>query len=235
MNGNFPLVWFIRIQNSQKIGSTLSVGEDVDLHHRPHWGRMMQIRMKLGTHALSNLLPGGIRSFEVCCYWRRGLQKAHCRVTDEANTALSDSELKLTERRLSWEKNPECAAEQEKLLAVLYAQESQIDRGFGDLWMSWHDCKDSATRPEFLKKGSTWGNWLYPPRAEHCSAASMSFWSRLPHALENRITPPPIMWKYSWTLPSPNDGVTRKKLSYKSGDRLLFFSFNLSLPLWWDN
>ena len=31
------------------------------------------------------------------------------------------------------------------------------------------------------------------------------------------------MWKYSWTLPSPNDGVTRKKLSYKSGDRLLFF------------
>ena len=97
----------------------------------------------------------------------------------------------LTERRLSWEKHPECAAEQEKLLAVLYAQESQIDRGFGDLWMSWHDCKDSATRPEFLKKGSTWGNWLYPPRAEHCSAASMSFWSRLPHALENRITTPP--------------------------------------------
>ena len=57
--------------------------------------------------------------------------------------------------------------------------------------MSWHDYKDSATRPEFLKKGSTWENWLYPPRAEHCSAASMSFWSRLPHALENRITPPP--------------------------------------------
>lgn len=35
--------------------------------------------------------------------------------------------------------------------------------------------------------------------------------------------PPPIMWKYSWTLPSPNDGVTPKKLSYKSWDRLLFF------------
>ena len=80
----------------KKIGSTLSVGEDVDLHHRPHWGRMMQIRMKLGTHALSNLLPGGIRSFEVCCYWRRGLQKAAVRVTDEA---IRRSAKELTDRK----------------------------------------------------------------------------------------------------------------------------------------
>ena len=83
MNGNFPLVWFIRIQNSQKIGSTL-LRWGCRFASSPPLGRMMQIRMKLGTHALSNLLPGGIRSFEVCCYWRRGLQKAAVRVTDEA-------------------------------------------------------------------------------------------------------------------------------------------------------
>lgn len=230
MNGNFPLVWFIRIQNSQKIGSTLLRWGCRFANTPPLGAFYMQIRMKLGTHALSNLLPGGIRSFEVCCYWRRGLQKAQ-ESHGWSDTAKRKSSL--TERRLSWEKNPECAAEQEKLLAVLYAQESQIDRGFGDLWMSWHDCKDSATRPEFLKKGSTWENWLYPPRAEHCSAASMSFWSRLPHALENRITPPPPLCG-SILEPSrpPTMGLPEK--NYPTSQEIgccFFFQFEFG----WDN